>query len=433
MNPFTKRSKPAFIVLLIIVCSLNLHAQSGNVLDFDGVNDYVEIPYNSTVSGGTQSIQFWVRINSNTGNRQAIITWGGKINGLYTGYEIYANSDGKWYIEVGKSSTSFIQIQGPAINYGVWTNLAIVYDQSSIKFYENGILTTTFAISGINSGPAYPTRLGAGNTAGAANEFFGGQLDEVSIWNNILTPAEVTSNMNNQLTGNESGLLAYYNFNEGVANGDNTTPPVDTLNDLSVYNMDGTLHNFALNGTSSNWISLSALPINLVNFSGVKKGGYNLLQWSTASEQNSKNFEIQRSEDGNTFDAISIVNAAGNSDRMLNYQYDDRALAASPVYYYRLKMVDLDGTAKYSSIIFIRNSATQLTMVYPNPARDQITINVGNKSLLNSNAVLTDLNGKVLQKISLTQASTQVNVSSYMRGMYLLKFTDGTSIKIVKE
>jgi hypothetical protein len=197
--------------------------------------------------------------------------------------------------------------------------------------------------------------------------------------------------------------------------------------------MDGTLHNFALNGTSSNWISLSALPVNLVSFSGTKKDSYNLLQWSTASEQNSKNFEIQRSEDGNTFNAIGTVNAAGNSDRVLNYQYDDRSLAASPVYYYRLKMVDLDGSAKYSSIISIKNSVSRLATVYPNPAIDQITINVGDKSLLNTGAVLTDLNGKVLQKISITQKITPVNVSNYTRGVYLLKFTDGSSIKVVKE
>jgi hypothetical protein len=71
--------------------------------------------------------------------------------------------------------------------------------------------------------------------------------------------------------------------------------------------------------------------------------------------------------------------------------------------------------------------------VYPNPARDQITINIADKSLVNTQALLSDLNGKVLQRISLTQASTQVNISSYVSGMYLLKFKDGKTIKIVKE
>jgi hypothetical protein len=433
MNPFTKSFKPILTVFFVSLCSLNLHAQSGNVLDFDGINDYVEIPYNINVSNNTASIQLWARVNSNTGNNQSIISSAGILGSGVRGWEIYAYPDGKWYLFVSQGA-GFITVQGPSINYGVWTNIAVAYDQSAIRLYINGTLYNTVAVSNLTPNPpSLPTRIGAGNTAGTPNDFLSGQVDEVSYWSIVLSPSVISTNMQNPLTGGEPGLLAYYNFNEGVANGDNTSPAVNTLNDLSSYNMDGTLHNFALNGTSSNWISLSALPVNLVSFSGAKKDGFNLLQWSTASEQNSKNFEIQRSEDGNYFNAIGTVNAAGNSDRVLNYQYDDRSLAASPVYYYRLKMVDLDGSAKYSSIISIKNSASRLATVYPNPAIDQITINVGDKSLLNTDAVLTDLNGKVLQRILITQTSTPVNVSSYTRGMYLLKFTDGSSIKVVKE
>ena len=106
MKIFTKAIKFFFIVLLIGLTTTTVNAQSGNVLDFDGVNDYVDIPYNATISGLTQSIQFWVKIDSNNGTRQAIITWGGKTTS-YTGYEIYADPDNHWYIEVGKSSANF--------------------------------------------------------------------------------------------------------------------------------------------------------------------------------------------------------------------------------------------------------------------------------------------------------------------------------------
>jgi hypothetical protein len=96
-------------------------------------------------------------------------------------------------------------------------------------------------------------------------------------------------------------------------------------------------------------------------------------------------------------------------------------------------MVDIDGTSKFSPIIFIRNSNSALTTVYPNPARNQITINISDKSLINTQALLSDLGGKVLQRISLNQVSTQVDISRYGSGMYLLKFKDGKTIKIVKE
>ena len=194
------------------------------------------------------------------------------------------------------------------------------------------------------------------------------------------------------------------------------------------------MNNFALTGSSSNWVaSDNTLPITLSNFSGVQKDGSNLLQWSTASEQNSAYFEIQRSDNGTDFTRIAKVNAAGNSSITKNYQYSDHQLSTSSVYYYRLKMVDIDGSAKFSSIIFIRNSTSSVTTVYPNPARDQITINIADNSLVNTQALLSDLNGKILQRISLTQASTQVNISNYVSGMYLLKFKDGKTIKIVKE
>jgi hypothetical protein len=432
MKIFTKTIKSAFIVLLLGLTAKTINAQSGNVLDFDGINDYVDVPYNQSISSGTQSIQFWVRINSNTGNRQAVLTWGGKTT-IYTGYEIYAGPDGHWYIEVGKGGSSFIPIQGPAIKYGIWTNLAITYDQSAIRFYENGVLASTFPISGILSGPTYPTRIGAGNTSGTANDYFGGELDDLSIWANTLTSAQITSNMNNPLTGSETYLLQYNNFNEGVGNGDNTTPPVNTLNDLAKYHNNGTLFNFALNGNSSNWIATTSLPVNLVSFTGTNRNGANLLQWSTASEQNSSRYEIQRSENGNDFNTIATVGAAGNSDKLINYQYEDRQLANVAKYYYRLKMVDKDGSTKYSAVIFIKNSTSTLATVYPNPARDKITINISDNSLLHTKALLTDANGKVLQRISINSTGTPVNLSQYVRGTYLVKFQDGSSVKIVKE
>jgi hypothetical protein len=432
MKIFTSAIKLTFIVFLMEFSTIRVNAQSGNALDFDGINDYVDVPYNNLISGSTRSVQFWVKINSNTGQRQSVLTVGGG-SATYAGYEIYADPNGNWYIEVGKGGNSFIPIQGPAITYGVWTNLAITYDQTAIRFYSNGILTTTFAISGIISGPEFPTRIGADNTSGAANNFFGGQIDELSIWFNILTPADIINNMNNSLTGSESGLLQYFNFNEGIGNGDNTTPPVDTLNDLAKYNTDGTLHNFALSGTSSNWVSVSALPVNLVNFTGTNKDGTNLLQWSTASEQNSSRFEVQRSENGSDFSTVGTVAAAGNSDKVINYQYEDKPLSNASQYYYRLKMVDKDGATKYSSVVLIRNSAATLSLVYPNPATDRITISINGTTLLNTRALLTDVNGKVLQTISLTQSSTPVNISQYQRGMYVVKFSDGSSVKVVKE
>jgi hypothetical protein len=432
MKIFTRTIKFTFIVLLMGLTTITVNAQNGNVLDFDGVNDYVDIPYNANVSNNVQSFQLWVRINSNNGKNQSIFTNAGKAGGDI-GFELYAYPDGKWYLLVSKGS-NFIPIQGSTINYGVWTNIAVAYNQSSLRLYVNGTLFNTIAISGLTPNPSpLPTRIGAGNTEGSPNDFFGGQVDDLSFWVTTLSQADITYNMNNALTGSETGLLAYYNFNEGIGGGDNTTPPVDALNDLSPFNMDGTLYNFALNGNTSNWIATTSLPVNINYFNGSNKDGANVLQRSTSSEQNSSRFEVQRGENGNDFSTIATVAAAGNSDKITNYQYEDRQLGNVGKYYYRLKMVDKDGATKYSAVLFIKSSTSTLATVYPNPARDRITINISDNSLLHTRALLTDANGKVLQRISINSTATPVNLSQYLRGIYLVKFQDGSSVKIVKE
>lgn len=435
MNNFTKAIKPAFIALFLGIITLNVTAQN-NSLDFDGTDDYVEIPYNSTWTPGIYSVQLSVKITSNSGLPQAIFSNGGNDGTGYKGFGLYAMPDDKWYIFYGNGGPSFSTLAGPTINYGNWTSIAGTYDGTTLRMYINGAVINSVVVSPIIlPNPSLPIRLGAGNSEGAPNYFFGGEIDEFSMWNKTLSLADVQYNKNHTLFPPITSLIAYYNFNEGVGNGDNTTPPVKTLIDGTSNSQNGTLYNFALNGTSSNWVTSDlVLPVNLINFSGTKKDGYNSLQWSTASEQNSSYFEIQRSENSTDFNTIAKVTASGNSSSIKNYQYNDNQISsATSIYYYRLKMVDIDGSVKYSSIIFIKNSAGGVTTVYPNPARNQITINIADQSLLKTQALLSDLSGKVLQRITLNQTSTQVDISNYVKGIYILKFTNGNSIKIVKE
>ncbi|HET7115072.1 MAG TPA: LamG-like jellyroll fold domain-containing protein [Hanamia sp.] len=434
MKNYTKAIRFALTALFLGIITQNVNAQN-NTLDFDGVNDSVTIPYNVKHSQ-ILSIQFAVKVNANTGSYQTILTSAGN----FTGYTFYVASDGTLQLFLGNGA-NWVIAQGPAITAGVWTNIAAVYNGSAktITLYVNGLpVTGTPTSINLVGNATFPMKLGGGE-AGTVATPFGGQIDELRLWGKQLTPAEITTGITTGLTGTEANLLGYYNFNEGIGNGDNLTPPspnpVNTLTDLTGNHLDGTLYNFALTGNTSNWVTSDlVLPINLINFSGSKKGGSNLLQWSTASEQNSSYFEVQRSENSIDFSTIAKVNAAGNSSQVRNYQYnDDEISSAASIYYYRLKMVDIDGSGKYSSVIFIKNSTGALTTVYPNPARDQVTINVADKSLINTQVLLSGLNGKVLQRILLNQTSTQVNISNYAKGMYILKFADGSSIKIVKE
>ncbi|SFB78732.1 hypothetical protein SAMN05421780_101480 [Flexibacter flexilis DSM 6793] len=101
-------------------------------------------------------------------------------------------------------------------------------------------------------------------------------------------------------------------------------------------------------------VTFGTLPVSLLYFKAQTQKNQTQLVWATASEQNNDYFSIEKSENGKDFTAIGTVHGAGNSQKMLNYQYTDH----TPLYqktYYRLKQVDFDGASKYSPIAVIAN------------------------------------------------------------------------------
>jgi hypothetical protein len=83
-------------------------------------------------------------------------------------------------------------------------------------------------------------------------------MDEVRLWDSVRTTLEIASSMNCQLSGDEPDLLAYYNFNQGAAGGNNAGENMLLDRDEKCIPLNGTLYNFALNGAVSNWIAPGA-------------------------------------------------------------------------------------------------------------------------------------------------------------------------------
>ena len=143
-----------------------------------------------------------------------------------------------------------------------------------------------------------------------------------------------------------------------------------------------------------------------------------LLQWTTASEVNTARFEIQRSIDGNGFNTVATKMAAGNSSSNKSYQYADMAGDAS-VYYYRLKMIDIDEKFSYSKVIKLSHTADEVFNLYPNPAKDFVTITMA-ASAKQTTIKLVDMSGRVVQTILLPAGTTQyvIDVKHLSRGAY---------------
>lgn len=113
-----------------------------------------------------------------------------------------------------------------------------------------------------------------------------------------------------------------------------------------------------------------ALPVELTSFMASSGGKSVSLKWQTATEINSARFEIERQDrSGTKWSTIATVKGAGNSNIAHTYAYSDNSVVSGK-YAYRLKMVDNDGTARYSAISEALVGVPQtftLQQNYPNP------------------------------------------------------------------
>jgi|GEM_PF-1383089 len=227
-------------------------AMPASALDFDGVNDYVSIPHNALLKPTSQiTIEAWV-------NPRDIHT--------NTYYEIYRKEDGN-----GRHLFSF-QEHGTILSFGLgvgttyveldvpinkadyenqWVHVAATYDGKTKRVYRNGVLIGSINTTGpiISTGTS-PVLIGQNQ---AQPEYFNGKIDEVRLWGRALCQTEIQQTMNCELTIPQNGLIAYYKFNQGFASIPN--PSVITLLDASGNNLNGTLINFSLASSTSNWVT----------------------------------------------------------------------------------------------------------------------------------------------------------------------------------
>ncbi len=211
---------------------------------------------------------------------------------------------------------------------------------------------------------------------------------------------------------------------------------------LGLHNYNGTLavvpsgYNYPDQWTANNqaWrfscncLGCIILPVDFLEFIGENKGQANHLYWATASESNSDYFAVEKLQ-GQEYIEIGQVNAAGNSNQVMQYQFDDTDIT-SEISYYRLRQVDHEGDFTYSDIISVSTHAEQLARVFPNPAQNVIHVDFFKEcgtvsyQLINpqgnivSESVKSDIQGK----------SMDIEVNDLPSGFYLLIVRDASGI-----
>ncbi|NCC73736.1 MAG: LamG domain-containing protein, partial [Sphingobacteriia bacterium] len=183
-------------------------APPGNALDFDGTDDYVSILNNESNFDFTtaMTIEAWIKVDDFDKEWQAIVTKG---DGTWRLHRSGSTS----FIAFGTSGLSNVDLEGTTdVKDGQWHHVACVFDGSTKYIYVDGASDASVSASGTIATNDYLVNIAENSEH--TGRYFNGLIDEVRIWNIARTQTEIQDNKNNVLTGNESGLVAYYKFDQ---------------------------------------------------------------------------------------------------------------------------------------------------------------------------------------------------------------------------
>ena len=231
--------KKYILVTIVFISSLFCDDHS---INFDGQNDFVIIPDNAALDlTNNYTLEAWIFPES--------FSW---LAGIISKYQTSA-ANGYMLRLTSQAPYTGLGFDEKITNTGVlsanqWHHIAAVNDNGQRRLYINGSLTSISgsALNVISNSD--PIRLGSDYSS----RYFDGRIDEVRIWNIARNQEEIVSSMDSSLTGQESGLVAYYNFDEGSG---------IILNDLTGNGHNGTV----VGGLWSSGYSLSGL-LGDINF-----------------------------------------------------------------------------------------------------------------------------------------------------------------------
>jgi hypothetical protein len=187
------------------------------------------------------------------------------------------------------------------------------------------------------------------------------------------------------------------------------------------------------NGGNDVWLVLfdvPTLPVNLLSFTGQANNGHALLQWRTATETNFSHFELEKSFDGQVYTKLARISAKGNTSK---YNYTDDFNSGKS--YYRLKMVDKDGSVKYSNVVVINAINYANVTIAPNPVtgNHQLVMSMA-AAPVNAMCQIVGIDGRIYASQKVAAGSTQVTIDTkaLVSGTYSLVYSQGNSRKVLR-
>ena len=217
-------------------------------------------------------------------------------------------------------------------------------------------------------------------------------------------------------------------------------PAANTGTDL-VHGLNGYVLQTAVSSFSTFYFAASniVLPVDLISFNGALQSDLSaLLKWKTANEINTAGFNVERSIDGNHFKQIAFLKATG-SKSLFDYNYTDKDAVdqQSTALYYRLQIINNDGSFKYSNNVTITLPVTKAIInIAPNPVVDDLRGTIVSPFTANVTLRIFDNTGRLmLQTNTFVKKGTNnfiQNINHLATGAYYLDISGNGIISRTK-
>lgn len=214
--------------------------------------------------------------------------------------------------------------------------------------------------------------------------------------------------------------------------------PIGQADGIEYIDFTG-VHNFSTFGGI--WLAnlQQALPVTWLNIQAKPVDNEKInITWSTAMEANNASFDVERREDGSSYQSIAKVPGKINSNTISHYSVDDNQVIPGISYTYRIRQTNLDGRTSYSRVVTASLRATGIGVkIMPNPVQHtlQVEITAGTKQQLQ--AVITDASGKVLeqQKLNVQEGRKlfTTDVTRYSNGTYFIRIINAVGEVVLKK
>ena len=229
------------------------------------------------------------------------------------------------------------------------------------------------------------------------------------------------SNLNDLIVARYNAATSTWkNHGNGTVTGDFTAGTIKTSAPVTSFSP------FDLASTTFE----NPLPIELLSFSAIQNKNIVILNWITASEQNNKEFIIEKSVDGITFSTIGTLDGAGTSTEEQQYSLIDEYPVIG-INYYRIMQVDIDGKSTYSEIAtcnFIGNDDNATLKIFPNPTDGNITVIAFSVYDTKCEKQITIENtlGEIIYRKTIDGSIDKISIdalSKVAKGMYVVRLT----------